>query len=81
MDISPAVKCEGLFTCTVSVPVSVKVTVKVYHCANSDGLFGEQIESGSHSVGQCKYDVDGDGTCKRTLIPLFWTSGEVCAEF
>ena len=60
MDISPAVKCEGLFTCTVSVPVSVKVTVKVYHCANSDGLFGEQI--GSERILSVSVNMTGTET-------------------
>ena len=51
----------------------VKVTVKVYHCANGDGPFDEQIAFGSYSVHQFKFDEDcygdgnGDGTCKRTF--------------
>ena len=67
--------CKGLFTRTVSVPLSVKVTVKVYHYANGDGPFGRQVGFRTNSVCQCKFDGDcdgdgdgdGDGTCKRTL--------------
>ena len=53
--------------------VSITITIKVYHCANSDGLFDQQIGFGTHSVCQCKVDDgcdgdgDGNGTCKWTL--------------
>ena len=50
---------KGPFTRTVAVTV----TVKVYCCANGDGPIG----FGTHSVHQCKFDGDADGTCKRTL--------------
>ena len=35
---------KGPFTRTISVPVSVTVTVKVYHYTNGDGPFDRQIE-------------------------------------
>ena len=37
------------------MPVSITFTIKVYHCANGDGLFG------THSVRQCKFDNDCEG--------------------
>ena len=51
------------------MPVSVKVTVKVYHCANGDEPIDGQIGFGTYSILQCKFDDDcyGDGTCKRTF--------------
>ena len=44
-------------------PVSVKVTLKVYHCVNGDG----QIGFGILYVRQCKFDGDCDrnGMCKQ----------------
>ena len=60
---------KGSFTGTVSVPMSV--TAKVYHCADDDGPFDGQIEFGTHSVRQRKFDGDedddGDGRRKRTF--------------
>ena len=56
------------------MPVSLKVTVKVYHCANGDEPFDGQIRFRAYSVHQCKFDNDcygdgdGDGTCRRTFI-------------
>ena len=38
------------------------VTIQVYHCANSDGLFGGQIGFRTHSVYQCKFDGDFNET-------------------
>ena len=46
---------------------TVSVTIKFYHCANGDGLFDRRNGSGTHSVHQCNFYGDGDGTCKRTL--------------
>ena len=40
---------KGLFTRTVKVPVSIKVTVKVYHCGNDDGAFDRTNGSTTHS--------------------------------
>ena len=34
---------------------------------NDDGLFDIQIGCGTHSVGQCKFDDDGEGMYKWTL--------------
>ena len=34
-------KTKGLFTCTVSVPVSITITIKVHHYVNGDDLFVE----------------------------------------
>ena len=47
---------KGPFTHTISVTMSVKATVRVYHCANGDGPFDRHIGSGPHSVHQCKFD-------------------------
>ena len=47
---------KGPFTHTVSVTMSDKATVSVYHCTNSDGPFDRQIGFGTHSVHQCKFD-------------------------
>ena len=33
-------------------------TVKVYHCVNGKGLFDRQIEFGTHSAYQCKFDSE-----------------------
>ena len=52
---------NGLFTRTVSTPVPVKVTVKVYRCANGDARFDGQIGYRIHSVRPCKFDGDRDG--------------------
>ena len=41
---------EGLFTQTISVPVSDTVTLKVYHCAYGNGAFDGQIGFETHSV-------------------------------
>ena len=61
------VKTEGPFTYTVSVPVSIIITVNVYHSVNGDGPIG----FGTYFVSQCKFDSDRDGsrdgTCKWTL--------------
>ena len=54
------VYCKGPFTRTVSV--------KFYHCVNGDISFDRQNGFGTHSVHQCKFESDRDGTCKRTLI-------------
>ena len=45
------------FVRTASLPVSVLVTVKVYHCANGDRLVDGQ--NGFHSA--CHSQLDGDG--------------------
>ena len=47
---------QDLFTHIVSVPNSVTVTIKVYNCANDDGLFDGQIGFRIDSVHQCKFD-------------------------
>ena len=59
----------------------VSVTVKVDHCADGDGPFDGQIGVGTHSVRQCKFDVDGDCDgdgdrdcmCKCTSNPFIAT--------
>ena len=73
-------KTKGLYTRTVSVPVSAKVTVKVYHCANGDGSFDGQIELRTYSLHQCKFDGvcdgdgDGDGTVSHTITLCYHSS-------
>ena len=44
--------CSGLFTHTVSVPMPMSVTVKIFHCVNGDGPSEGQIGFGTHSVHQ-----------------------------
>ena len=46
---------SGPVTHTVSVPVPVSVTVKVYHCVNGDGPFDGEIEFRTHYLSQCKF--------------------------
>ena len=60
-DISSTRRHRGPFTRTVSEPMFVTVTIKVYHSANGDVLFDTQIELGTHFVHQCKFD----GDCNR----------------
>ena len=52
---------EGLFTHTISVPVSDTVTLKVYHCAYGNGAFDREIGFETHSVHYMKFDGDVDG--------------------
>ena len=59
------------------MPISVRVSIKVYYCATGDGPFDGQIGFRIRSLRQCKFDGDiegdgdGDGTCKRAItVPL-----------
>ena len=73
---------KGLFTCTVSV--SVSVTIKVYHCVNGNSPLDGQNGFCTHSACQTDRTIgtmlnfdgdgdghgDGDGTCKQALMNL-----------
>ena len=52
------------------VHVSIKVTVKDYHCANGDGLFHGQIGFRTPSVRQFDGDCDGVGRRQYVLANL-----------
>ena len=51
---------KGPFTRTVAVTVTVKSLSLRQWCDRPIGF-------GTHSVHQCKFDGDEDGTCKRTI--------------
>ena len=63
---------EGLFTCTVAVPVSVTVVGPQFTIVPMvmEPCYG-QIGFRTHSV-QCKFDSNRGGACKWTLKQDSW---------
>ena len=61
---------------TVSIPMTVSVTIKVYYCVNGNGLSSGQIGFGTYtrldlciSIGTIiNFDGDGNGCVNRPLL-------------